>query len=186
MNNKSIDKQFNDIYDSTYRKIQIYVTYKCSETEDIGDIMQETYMKLYKVLKKKGVDYIENPEAFIMDIAKKSIFNHYSVKQKLKHVICVNFRRDDNDYTGEEIEKIDDFFKNSIEENIISKDRLDEIWGYLESKPEETKKVFYLFYYGDMSIKNIAHTLNMNESTVKTKIYRTTNEIRNKFGRRDE
>ena len=49
---------FNDIYDSTKRKILVYITAKCGNTADIHDIFQETYMELYSILAKKGPAYI--------------------------------------------------------------------------------------------------------------------------------
>ena len=69
---------FNDIYDSTTRKVLVYITAKCSSPADIHDIFQETYMELYSILVKKGPDSIQNSEAFVMKLAKQKLSRYYS------------------------------------------------------------------------------------------------------------
>lgn len=38
---------FNEIYDKTYKKILLYVLKRCSNIEDVSDILQETYAEIY-------------------------------------------------------------------------------------------------------------------------------------------
>jgi len=42
---------FNEVYDRTYDTVARYVISKCSNTDDIADIIQETYTELYAVLR---------------------------------------------------------------------------------------------------------------------------------------
>ena len=78
---------FNDIYDSTNRKVLVYITAKCSSPADIHDIFQETYMELYSILVKKGPDYIQNSEAFVMKLAKQKLSRYYSLLDRLKRLL---------------------------------------------------------------------------------------------------
>jgi RNA polymerase sigma-70 factor (ECF subfamily) len=55
---------------------------------------------------------------------------------------------------------------------------LDEIRRFIEQKPQDVKKVFYLFYDAGHSIPEIAQLLSMSESNVKHKLYRTLKELR--------
>lgn len=180
MNTDSVDSIFNKIYDETYQKCLIYITCKCNNTSDIPDILQETYMQLYRVIKNKGVDYIDNYEAYIIKIAKSKLYNHYTIQEKIKAILPIFSKKDD----GEEVNIIDlenSNLEKELEIDVVNKDTLDSIWSFLQTKSYEVQKVFYLFYYSDMAIPEIAKMLNINESTVKSRIYRTTNEIRQKF-----
>lgn len=52
MVDQNIEALFNEIYDKTYKKVFSIVTAKCGNTSDIADIIQETYIEVYKVLIK--------------------------------------------------------------------------------------------------------------------------------------
>ena len=46
-------KQFNEIYNKTYNQTLKYIICKCSNIEDVNDIIQETYLELYKAINNK-------------------------------------------------------------------------------------------------------------------------------------
>jgi RNA polymerase sigma-70 factor (ECF subfamily) len=50
---------------------------------------------------------------------------------------------------------------------------------YIQSKPEDVKKIFYLYYDFGQSLSEIAGALAITESSVKNKLYRTLKELRN-------
>lgn len=68
-----------------------------------------------------------------------------------------------------------------IEESYISAEEADIIKKVLTKYSPEIKKIIYLFYAEELSLSEIAGVMNMNVSTVKSKLYRTMNEIRKKF-----
>ena len=41
-------KKFKNIYDKTYNNVLKFVVCKCSNMEDVNDIIQEIYISLYK------------------------------------------------------------------------------------------------------------------------------------------
>ena len=53
MNNQELIKQFEMIYRETYKDVLKYIISKCSNIDDVNDIIQETYLEMYKALKKK-------------------------------------------------------------------------------------------------------------------------------------
>lgn len=180
MQHEIVDDLFNKIYDDTYQACLIYVTCKCRNTQDIPDILQETYLSLYRVLAERGIDYLQNPEAYIIRIAKSNIAKRYRLQDKLKQIIPL-FGRTDEDEEFNQADVNVNMFENSLESEIVYQETLDQIWRFLKNKPQDVQKVFLLFYYADMTIADIARVLELNESTVKNRIYRTTREIRNKF-----
>jgi len=175
MVDQNINSQFNAIYDSTYKAILSYVTAKCGNTADIQDIVQETYVELYRVLDKRGIEYIQNPKAFCLRLAKQKVSRHYSLMERLKMVLPLSTTNDD----GDEV-TLSDFDAQAFltTDFTISHDLLDEIEDFLVQKPQDVKKVFYLFYDVGLTIPEIAAALSMSESSVKNKLYRTLNELK--------
>jgi DNA-directed RNA polymerase specialized sigma24 family protein len=64
------------------------------------------------------------------------------------------------------------------EDFIINKMMIDSARQYIMKKPQDVKKVFYLFYDDGLTITEIAKELFMSESNVKNKLYRTLKELR--------
>jgi RNA polymerase sigma-70 factor (ECF subfamily) len=175
MIDQNVTTFFNKIYDETYRKTLLYVTSKCGSIDDIPDILQEIYIEVYSVTVKKGIDYVKNAEAFVMQLTKTKLYKHYAFAQKLKHNIPLFSYIDE----GEEINILDFETEDySVEDQIITKDLLNEIWCIVKSKPEQAQKIFCLFYIGGLTIPEITKELSCSESNVKNNLYRTVNEIR--------
>lgn len=175
-----ITTAFNEIYRTTYKIALAYVMKKCGNAEDIADILQETYAEIYIVLVRKGPDYLQNTAAFVLQVAKTKIHRHYSLTEKLKSIVPISFRNDD----GEEID-ISDLEQTdlSVEDRWIDHLLVEDIARCVASKPGEVQKVFYSYFFLDMSIRQIASALAIKESTVKNRIYRTVKEIRKLYGK---
>ena len=170
----NITTYFNEIYERTFKNTIRYISAKCSNIEDITDICQEVYTEVYTVLSKKGVRYINNPEAFVTNIAKSKVYRHYSKSEKIKGIPI-----DEADIEDE------DLGSYTIEDDIITKQLAENVAGHLRTMKGDVKRIFYLYYYSGLSIAEIADELNMSESNVKNKLYRTVRELR-KLYRKDD
>jgi RNA polymerase sigma-70 factor (ECF subfamily) len=176
MSNPSTVSRFDEIYNSTNKAVLAFVTAKCRNTADIGDIMQETYMELYHVLVKRGAEYITQDKAFVMSIAKQKISRYYSLLERLKIFVSMNASNEDE----EEVELSDfDIDSFSTEDYAVNQVMLDNARKFIMSKSEDVKKVYYLFYDVGFTIPEIATALSMSESSVKNKLYRTLKELQN-------
>ena len=69
----------------------------------------------------------------------------------------------------------DDF---DLQDEFIKKEDIKFIWDFLKGKKAIVFKVFYLYFYEDMSIKDVAGLLKISESNVKHYLYRTLNELK--------
>ena len=171
----NITLRFNEIYDSTSKSVLSFVTAKCRDTADIQDIMQETYVELYQILIKRGVDYIKNDKAMVLRIAKQKLSHHYSLMERLRIFMPLTVTND----VGDEVElsdlEADSFLTEDFTADQIT---MNEIRCFIKSKPQDVKKVFYLFYDVGQSIPEISKALSMSESNVKHKLYRTLKELR--------
>lgn len=93
MSTQKLSKEFEKIYNETYKNTIKYVICKCSNINDIDDIIQETYLELYKVLKtkKKILDY----KSYTVIIAKNKIIEYFNSGKKLKTIPM--FQEEDED-----------------------------------------------------------------------------------------
>ncbi|NLZ56187.1 MAG: sigma-70 family RNA polymerase sigma factor [Clostridiaceae bacterium] len=179
MSNPNIASRFDEIYNSTNRAVLAFITAKCARTADINDIYQDTYMELYQVLRKRGVDYVTNEKALVLRIAKRKVARYYSLLERMRIFVSTNVVNED----GEEFELTDleaDAFLT--EDFVVNQDLLESAKQLIQSKSEEIQKVFYLKYDVDLTISEIAQALSMSESNVKNKLYRTLRELRNLLG----
>ena len=165
------EKDFEKIYKKTYTNVLKYITIKCNKIEDINDILQDTYIELLNILKRKKYIHLENLESYIYGIAKNIIKRHYYKRNKV-----IKYEIKDN----EEIEIKDEF---DLEQDFISKENVHIIWNYIKSKDLITTKIFYLYYSLDMKINDISKELDISESTVKNKIYRTLKQAKEYLGK---
>lgn len=165
-------ENFEEIYNSTYNATLKYIICKCSNIEDINDLLQETYVELYKTLKRKEYIELENYQNYILGIAKRSIQKHYGLIYKLKIFSIWNSKEE------HEIELPADF---DLEMETIKKLNAEAVWKYIKQKNMKVVQVFYLYYYSDYKISQIAKELNLSESNVKNILYRTIKEIKLKL-----
>ena len=91
MINQAQDDFFNELYASTNQKVLAYIIVKCGKTEDVADIFQETYTEVVKIIRKHGISYFKQPDALVMQIAKRKIFRHYKLKEKLRGIEKMNY-----------------------------------------------------------------------------------------------
>jgi len=121
------------------------------------------------------VDYIKNDKAFVLRIAKQKLSRYYSLMERLRIFIPMTVINQD----GDEVELSDLELDAFLTEDFITNQiMLDEVRRLIQSKPQDVKKVFYLFYDVGHSIPEIAKALSMSESNVKHKLYRTLKELR--------
>lgn len=171
MGKKNITKEFEIIYQKTYYQTLKYVICKCHHLEDVNDLVQDSYVELYKRMQKQNTN-IENVEAYLIGIAHNLMKKYYGKENK---IIAYPF--------GEEKEENVVDWKIDLERDIVTKENVDKVWKYLKNKDISITKIFYLYYTMDMKIADIAKALEMGESNVKNYLYRTLKELKNVFGK---
>lgn len=168
-------KDFEKIYKDTYNQTLKFIVVKCNNIDDINDIIQDTYIELLKIIKKKQPLEIDNLNNYILGIANNIIKRHY-YKKKKENIVFYYSKDEDN----AELEIKDNF---DLEQDIITKENVAQVWNYLKNKNIEITKIFYLYFALGLKISNIAEELEMTESNVKNKIYRTLKEIKKYIGK---
>lgn len=169
------EENFEKIYNQTYQNTLNYIIIHCNDIHSVNDIIQETYIELYKILSKRELK-VDNIQNYIIGIAKKKIYHHYSIIQKIRSITLFN-KKDNMNY------EIDIPSLENIENDIFNKLEAEEIWNYLKKKRVEVVKVFYLYFYLDFKISEIAHILNMSDSKVKNILYRNIKEMKERINK---
>lgn len=142
----------------------IWVLIKDEDT--VYDILQDTYVKAFTRLNQ-----LQNPDKLIPWL--KMIANNLA-KDWLKKSKPVFFT---DIYGGEELEDIP--FEESIEDvrsELNPEMAMDQqeakrlVMEILDHLPEDQRVVIGMFYYEEMSVKDIAQTLGVSENTVKSRL----------------
>ena len=106
-----------------------------------------------------------------MGIAKNKVIDYYRFNYKNKIVSLFSNK--------EGIELLDQIPSDyDLEDHFIKETDLKIVWEYLKKKKVIISKIFYLYYYEDYEIKEIAKVLNISESNVKNNLYRTLKELK--------
>ena len=143
--------------------------------DDVNDMIQESYIELLKILQKNKMPEIQNIDTYLFGIANNVIKRHYQKKKK-ENVVSFYFDREEES----KIEVKDDF---DLEQSIITKENVAKIWEYVKQRDMEIAKIFYLYFALDLKIGEIAKELEITESKVKNKIYRTLKELKKYLGK---
>lgn len=84
MSTRKTLKKFEKIYNETYNNTLKFIICKCSNLNDVDDIIQETYLEFYRVLKENKK--ILDKQAYIITIAKNKIIKYFKLNKKLKTI----------------------------------------------------------------------------------------------------
>ena len=166
-----IDSVFCQLYEQTYGLAASLISVRCRQTADIGDILQEVYLELYRLLQRRGTNYIKEPKAMIRRLVKQQLFRYYRGLSRRQEVYAEH--EDDCDIDLADIASL------SVEEIAEDQVILDWIDNYLSQKGELHRKIFHMYYRFGLSVPDIATMLGRTEGDIKNKLYRTLKEIRN-------
>jgi len=177
---QEIEKYFNGVYEETYPLLLRYISLRLNGVgayHDICDVLQETYCEFFKVIKKKGLNYIENSYAFLCKIAGARLKRKYAQKKKQSKILPLHINSDPDD---EELFIIN--FENMTgvveEDKIIDKIMAEKIMSVINGGNPDSARIFMLRYEYDMKLEDIAEELGMEFHTVRNKLYRKIAELK--------
>jgi len=156
-------ENFSQIYDQCVDKIYRFIFLKVSSQEIAEDLCSETFLKGWQSFKDNNKE-IKNPQAFLYQIARNLIVDHYREKGRTQIVSadCVPITDP----------KID------LEENALLESDLNEIKAVLVNLKEEYQEVVIWHYIEDLTIPEIAKMLNKKEGTVRVLLHRALKSLK--------
>ena len=175
MSTRVTRKEFETIYQKTYSQTLRFIIVKCKNIDNVNDILQDTYVELLKIIKKKKVLEIENVDSYIMGIANNMIKRYYHKKNKDN---IVSYYSENNQEKWVRFERWF-WFRTKYDYQRKCKRSLE----IPKNKDLITTKIFYLYFAMGLKISEIAKELKMTESNVKNKIYRMLKELKKYLGK---
>ena len=153
---KESDSAFKDIYDLTIDRLFPFVLIRVKSREDALDICQEIYLSFWKYLPKFKYMGDAHFFSFIFLVARRQI-----IKAKIKK---------------RETVPLDDIFEIQAEEE--GKEDYRFLIKKLDLLNEKERLCIELRYFSDMSLSDIAQSLNVKEGNIKVIHYRALKKLR--------
>ncbi len=155
---------FSQIYDDHVEKIYRFIFFKVSSQEIAQDLCSETFLKAWQSFKDKKID---NPQAFLYQIARNLVIDHYREKGRTQTV------------SAEFVSIIDP--EQDLEKKTLQDSDLTSIQAVLaEIKPEYQEIIVY-HYINDLTVPEIAKILNKSQGAVRVTIHRALKAVKNRI-----
>ncbi len=166
----SLNEQFSQIYDQYIDKIYRFVYLKVSSQEMAEDIVSKVFLRGFEAYKAQyqtpnTQHPIQNPGAFLYQIARNAVVDHYRDKGRSK-VVSVDL--------GPEIV---DPGTNAQDKAILSAD-ITNIRKAIQKLKKEHQDIIIWHYLEDMPITDIAELLGKPAGTVRVALHRGLKELK--------
>ncbi len=153
-NNK---EQFSLIYDQYIEKIYRFVYLKVNSQEIAEDLSSKVFLKGWEAY-QKGQE-IKNPGAFLYQIARNMVIDHYREKGRAKVI--------STDYVPQIVD-----VKTDIYEKAVFNADIEAIKSAIQNIKKDYQDVIIWHYLEDMSAEKIAEFLDKPVGTVRVMIHR--------------
>ena len=161
---------FDEFYKLTSPKAY-FIALKITQNEhDAEDILQESYIKALEKLNE--IDVSQNAMSwFCRIVANKS-------RDLLKSKKPLVFEGEDENFFEEIPEDKTEFCP---EENLNQEELRLEVMAAIDELTDEKRACIMMMYFGEMSVKEIAESIELPESTVKNRLYTARKDLKSKF-----
>ncbi len=160
MKNKEINDLLEAIFIKYRKQIYLLALQYLREESHAEDIVQDTMIRIRKKIVKKDITSCHKLGVLLGYIVRGLCLNHLKKNQKMIY----------REIYDEEIQMEDTFVSEIILNDTINK------------LPDEYRDIFIMKFVKDMSYKEIANDLNLNEATVRKRMERARNRVKQILG----
>ncbi|MEA4895758.1 MAG: sigma-70 family RNA polymerase sigma factor [Oscillospiraceae bacterium] len=154
-------EELEKLYKETYKMVY-YTAYSIMRNEtDAQDIMQNSYISAFTKL-----DQLKDPSAFVPWL-KKIVINNCKNMLKSRKPNLFNTEDDENSTLDSLAEQSESFLPENY---IIQETKRQQLMDIINRLSELQRTTILLFYYDELSIKEIAEVMECSESTVTSRI----------------
>lgn len=136
---------------------------------DADDLYQDTILKAVEL--RHRLDSSGNPKSYLMGISVRLWKNQkrkYAIRQRLLPMV---------DYEESLVQQAIDTGVQP-EGEAIRKETILEVRTKIKRLPEKIQIVLYMYYTAEMSLREISQALHIPEGTVKSRLYKGRNQLR--------
>jgi len=164
----NIKKEFSKVYDKYIEKIYRFVYFKVGSVEIAEDLSSETFLKYWNYYKKsidpeENYEEIDNSQAFLYQIARNLIADHYRKEGRTRIVSTDDFVIPDD-------------------EDIHAKAKLDSdlanVRFALNKLKDDYQNAIIWHYLDDLPVKEVAKLLNKSENNTRVMLHRALKELK--------
>ena len=163
---EEINLYFSQIYDQHVKKIYRFIYLKVSLVETAEDLSSEVFLRLYRHIQTNN-PVIDNPQAFLYQIARNVIADHY----RSKKITVVSIEK-----TTIEIEDIQERTKEQGEVS-LEMDRIKEAIAKLQSDYQD---LIIWRYVDELTVPEIAQITGKTEENVRVGVHRAMQALKGK------
>ncbi|MCP6717990.1 MAG: sigma-70 family RNA polymerase sigma factor [Patescibacteria group bacterium] len=152
---------FKKIFDSLSDRFFAYIFSRTSNRDDALDICQETFIDLWKSLKRFRYKSDQSFNGFIFTIIKRKLYHYYKNKQKI-----ISLDKLDEKQLAQPIEEQNDY---------------EYILQHIDTLTSGNQDIIRLRYWSQMTFNEIAAVLNITESAAKVRHHRALQKLKINF-----
>ena len=168
MPNLSLEKMFLDTYQTHSDAIFRFIFFKIDNRERSLDLVQETFMKTWIQITKTGE--LNNIRAFLYKVASNLVIDEYRKRGKKDHFTSsLEVMSEDGFDPSSNIDEL---------ESITNKLDGEKLMSLVNELPEAYATVIFMRFNEDLSIGEIAESLDVSQNVVSVRINRAINKLR--------
>lgn len=152
----NLKEKFSEIYDQYIDKIYRFVYFKVSSQEIAEDITSKVFLKGWEAFQSQDV---LNPNAFLYQIARNTVIDHYRENAKMKVISAEITPQIIDPGTG-------------LEEMAILSSEFQEAKLAIQNLKQDYQDIIICHYIDDMKIPEIAVIMGKPEGTVRVMLHR--------------
>ena len=158
-------KIYSDIYDKYVDKIYRFIVLKVKSSEIAEDLCSEVFLRGWEAF--KGKNEIENIQAFLYQIARNLLSDHYREAGRAQ-LVSVEYApiTDPN---------------QDLEEKALVQSDLEQVKASLANIKEDYREVIIWYYLDELQVPEIAKILDKSEPTVRVLIHRALKALKNEL-----
>jgi len=153
---------FTLLYDQHITKIYRFIYLKVDSQETAEDLCSEVFARVWKGFSRIEQKKVENPQAFIYQIARNVVADHYRVKSKIKIVAMEEIVED----------------TDSIEEQTMVNLEMDRIQKTLVKLKEDYQNYIIWRYLDELSILEISQIIGKSQDSVRVGVHRALQALK--------
>ena len=164
------NNSFHSLFLRHKKRIFNYINSKVLDVDISNDILQETFIKVFKIIRKGSYNEQGKFLPWILRISHNLVMDHFRYKKRSKMIY-----EKDLYYTFSNIKSSDDAFK----EKIISDKTLSKTLSkMIDQLPESQKEIVKLRFFENLSFKEIAEMNNISINTALGRVRYSLNNLR--------
>lgn len=165
--NKNTENIFSRIYDQNIEKIYRFVFLKVNSQEIAEDLTSRVFTKCWDTF-RTNEDKIENPKAFLYQIARNMVIDHYRERGRTQFV------------SADSMPQMIDPRTNPQERAIVNAD-LARVKQALSGLNEDYQNVIIWHYLDDLSIREVSNLLDRSEDATRVLLHRALNSLKGRL-----